>query len=562
MLKKFFLILLVLALGIEASAITSGGRCGDNITWSFNSSSGVLTLTGFGRMWDYYGYHEAPWDDYITKDVKKIVFDDAITYIGKFAFSYCNKCTTIQLPQSLEEIGAEAFLSCKSLTEIVLPSSVKYVHYKAFIGHKALRKLILNDGLEYIGSYAFSGGSITSAPTITSVTIPSTVKYIGAGAMQVNSSSFILNEGVRSIQKGAFFDTRTTTMEIPNSVIELGKNVFSHCTKLKEITIGTGIKRIDSFCFSDPALKMITIKNGNPPVITNTIFGANNDHQVKICVPSCDNVNNYLAAPVWQDFYDYVTYAGDDAYCGENDEFYPTNIQHRLNGTELYIYWDNMSDADYYEIEMLSGNITIFQGIKTTNTNSLLVDLSHLSGNQRFAYRIRSVNSSEERSDWNYGEFWDKIEKSSGDVLPPDGSTLTCSDAAYHTNQLEHNTPTSQTYTVIGYVTSTDGVVSQGQQTFWMADTKDGGNVFEIYLGNVAEKMIIGDYVSCIGHLTRYDNICEMKNPDVSLISRSQEAGVEEVAEYTNTPTKFLRDGQILILRGEKVYTVTGQEVR
>ena len=37
--------------------------------------------------------------------------------------------------------------------------------------------------------------------------------------------------------------------------------------------------------------------------------------------------------------------------------------------------------------------------------------------------------------------------------------------------------------------------------------------------------------------------------------------GVEEVLSNQVPSTKILRDGQILILRGEKVYTLTGQEI-
>jgi len=37
---------------------------------------------------------------------------------------------------------------------------------------------------------------------------------------------------------------------------------------------------------------------------------------------------------------------------------------------------------------------------------------------------------------------------------------------------------------------------------------------------------------------------------------------VDTIQEHNAQTTKILRNGQILILRGNKVYTVTGQEVR
>ena len=49
----------------------------------------------------------------------------------------------------------------------------------------------------------------------------------------------------------------------------------------------------------------------------------------------------------------------------------------------------------------------------------------------------------------------------------------------------------------------------------------------------------------------------------VKAVFRKQIQGIEEVSVPENDPAhKVLRDGQILILRGDKAYTVTGQEVR
>ena len=58
---------------------------------------------------------------------------------------------------------------------------------------------------------------------------------------------------------------------------------------------------------------------------------------------------------------------------------------------------------------------------------------------------------------------------------------ISCAEAATIAMSLSHNEPTNETYTVIGYVTETDGKLSRGQQIFWMADTPNGGRVFQSY---------------------------------------------------------------------------------
>ena len=125
---------------------------------------------------------------------------------------------------------------------------------------------------------------------------------------------------------------------------------------------------------------------------------------------------------------------------------------------------------------------------------------------------------------------------------------------------MEHNTPTSETYTVIGYVTNTDGKVSYNQQIFWMADTKNGGKVFESYWGNVPEVVHVGDKVSVTGHLMRYNSTYEIKNGDVVILEKAPQ-GIDDVNTGAKVQ-KLLRNNQVLILRGEKTYTVTGQEIK
>jgi hypothetical protein len=55
------------------------------------------------------------------------------------------------------------------------------------------------------------------------------------------------------------------------------------------------------------------------------------------------------------------------------------------------------------------------------------------------------------------------------------------------TNALADGATSTETYSVTGYITEVVGSVSRNQQTFWMADTKNGGRVFEAYWANLPE---------------------------------------------------------------------------
>ena len=106
------------------------------------------------------------------------------------------------------------------------------------------------------------------------------------------------------------------------------------------------------------------------------------------------------------------------------------------------------------------------------------------------------------------------------------GTEITCAKAVELTNALADNGTSTETYTVTGYITEVVGNVSKNQQTFWMADTKDGGKVFEAYWANLPEGVSAfsaGMKVKITGHLMKYVNSSgvvtpEIKNADVVIL--------------------------------------------
>ncbi len=76
-----------------------------------------------------------------------------------------------------------------------------------------------------------------------------------------------------------------------------------------------------------------------------------------------------------------------------------------------------------------------------------------------------------------------------------------------------------------GYITEVFGNVSRNQQSFWMADTKDGGQVFEAYWANLPEGVAaftVGSKVKITGNLLKYVKngvvTPEIKNADVVIL--------------------------------------------
>ena len=90
----------------EATGETSGS-CGDNLTWSYHTGTGALTITGTGAM-----------TDYSSSDVR---------WGG-------NTIKSVSLPSGLTSIGTEAFYGCSSLASVNIPDSVTSIRSCAFRG--------------------------------------------------------------------------------------------------------------------------------------------------------------------------------------------------------------------------------------------------------------------------------------------------------------------------------------------------------------------------------------------------------------------------------------------
>ena len=87
----------------------TSGDCGttesDHVTWSFNSNTGVLTISGNGAMADYAIITEnkvmhttAPWKAY-DSDIKSVIIEPGVTKIGSHAFFMCNNLESVSIPE-------------------------------------------------------------------------------------------------------------------------------------------------------------------------------------------------------------------------------------------------------------------------------------------------------------------------------------------------------------------------------------------------------------------------------------------------------------------------------
>ena len=160
------------------------------------------------------------------------------------------------------KIGANAFGSQPTLTSITIPSSVTSIYEGVFGGCSGLREIIVDEANP---SYKSKGGLLLDEAGsrllrcprgLTSVTIPEGVTSIYCS----------------SVYSSAFKDcTSLTSVTIPSSMTSIVNYAFSSCSSLTSVTISEGVTSIENYAFSScSSLTSITI----PSSVTSIGEGA------------------------------------------------------------------------------------------------------------------------------------------------------------------------------------------------------------------------------------------------------------------------------------------------
>ena len=235
-----------------------GGSCGANTSWTFNTSSGVLTISGSGATNDWTHWDNLPWAVYRTQ-IKTVIINSGVTRLGDQAFHNCTNITSVSFPSTLTEIGTACFRFDKNITSLNLPSGLKTIRQDAFTYCDGLTSVTIPASVTLIepGAFTVCRGlqtiQVASGNTVytsygdclynKSLTV---LHQVPAG----KSGSFTVPSGVGSIQEYAFgFCENLTDISLPASVSTIGKGCFNHCSSLTQITVPTNVKRIEYFTF-------------------------------------------------------------------------------------------------------------------------------------------------------------------------------------------------------------------------------------------------------------------------------------------------------------------------
>ncbi len=601
-------------IGIAYAAVVDG-TCGSDLSWTLDSKDSTLTITGTGTMTS-----SPTWSPY-TSYIKYVYLPNGLTNISDDAFYNCSNLFSITIPNSVTSIGNEAFRSCSGLTSVTIPNSVTSIGDGAFSGCTGLTSVTIPNSVTSIGSYVFS-----NCYSLTSVTIPNSVTSIGSYAFSncYSLTSVTIPNSVDTIGSNAFggctgLGSITCETITPPS---LGTNVFYYVNKSIPLfvpaasiatytntiiwedfthvfSIGTTVYHVDFQDWNGTELKSDYVVAG-----TSAIPPADPTRQGYTFIGWSANIDNIsedliVVAQYMKNCEDdtyYIAGSGLDTLSGSQfavdgwcDGLFwePSGCQLNASGNNEHSKSFNLLPG-VYEFKITNGSWTgnvygTDLGEKNFVCDSLLLytldESKYYGSNCRFVLKDTSMvdvifNCSQEtvivlrRDSTKKPVFVVKFMDWNGSVLATD----TVVEGYSATPPLS---PTRPGYTFVGwdktfsYITADLVVNAQytlGENIDFTIVFINGNDSSEVLSNEIVLKVPAAPEIVGFNFLG-WRPVANMIINDIIEIEAVYESMEPSslpdiITNPANPAQKLIRNGNVYILRGEKVYTLQGQEVR
>lgn len=285
----------------------TSGDCGatenDHVKWSFDSRTGVLTISGTGAMADYKILKEdgvmhtsAGWKDF-DEDITAVVIDRGVTSIGSYAFFRCTNLESVSILEGVESIGDRAFWNDFALKGITIPASVKKIgnttdnSREVFYQCYALENISVSSGNTAYKSvdgvlYTADGTTLIQYPqnktdkaykmideatkidflafnytqNLQTIDFNNVTAFADKAVYGNQALQEIVLKNAASLGNQAFSGNKeVTSVLLEKAQTTVGESVFSSCTSLTNVTLPDDMKELQdgmfAFCTALKTLK-------------------------------------------------------------------------------------------------------------------------------------------------------------------------------------------------------------------------------------------------------------------------------------------------------------------
>ena len=272
---------------------------------------------------------------------------------------YIGSDLDVEIPEQIDgkyvtRIGEKAFED-SDITSVSIPSMVTEIEYGTFSGCSSLKNVTFsNEGnLKTIGEFAFF--------------------YSGV-------ENLVLPDGLTTINKRAFSGSSLITLNMPDSVTNMGVHVFSNCVQLENVRLSESLTTIPNSTFYRAiALKTITLP-ANTEVIGAGAF--RNSGLESITIPSKvktieDGAFDYtqLSSIVIPDS---VTYLGNYAF-SDCEKLATIKLGKGIKTINENTFYGTLAqNVDLGNVEVISKRAFMLSGMETLNLPVSVTEIQYV----------------------------------------------------------------------------------------------------------------------------------------------------------------------------------------
>ena len=454
------------------------------------------------------------------------VTDEDVTYnvtrIGEKAFLYKMGLTSVAISEGVKSIGAEAFYGCTGIKSATIPETVTEIGSRAFSGCN-ITEIRFTGNIEQWCNKSWRQSDLSR-----SYNLFIQGKKIKDLALSANVGNYAF-QGCNSLR----------SVTIADEVTSIGEGIFAQCSNLKSVVIGNGITKLEYGTFHTcTALRDVTLPN------SLTEIGS-------LAFADCQNLESIVIP-------NNVRTIGESAFisCFLEDIVFGSNLKIIETAAFMYNGTYDQTSGDYissiksvtcYSMRPPTARENTFYGMPYTTPVYVPADyLTYYQVHDIWGlYDVRPLGATSEETD----KVDIETSTTSAEVVWPAVEGAETYELVIKDKQ--GNVICTLIFNANGQLTSI--VFSAPARDNATEQTQEAGFSFT---------------VTGLESSTTYDLTITAKDSNDQILQTTSQTfttaeltGVEDIV--TNiSPTKLILGGQLLILRGDKTYTIQGQEVR
>ena len=528
----------------------------------------------------------------VDKSLSSCTIREGTKWIGNAAFKNCSKLTSVNISSSVQFIEDEAFQDCDLLDSVVIPDNVTSIGKQAFYrcGWRCDNVMFVSIGnsVTSIGERAFAGFKMTS------LTIPNSVTSIGDEAFYGCSG--------------------LTSVTIPNSVTSIGNSAFASCSSLNKIySVSQNPPSISSNTFRNiPATSSVYVPRIARPTYKSdqywtklNIVGIGGETETSVLATSVIiNASNEL----WEVVSDYIvsiSIEGGEQQAGNVLEYIGLDPNSEYKDVPV-VLTSNTGETETVNVSFTTTalELTTKPSQPVSSSVAILLAETNMSDAETscgFEYKRNDAPDDmagtkvfcpvasgtmagrlKNLKDDVYYKYRAFYQSAAGNMYYGDWQYIFTGDVAVEFDPVLYTytatVVTETTATISGYaLAGSEDFTEQGFE-YWAESRTDGTIVtnsehFYVQTSGVSMHATLTNLdAGTVYKYRAYAKVGEQYyyGSEQSFTTKGEwidqdDQGVEDVPSNDVQSTrvqKILHNGQILIIRGDKTYTLQGQEIK